>query len=220
MRIIRTLALLLPIIGIGALCIYAAREYRTFVSSEMHPILLPTYKAPNSGPAFPVRLIIPSLAINAPILPVGVDAHGLMEVPTAPGDIAWYQPGATPGQDGNAVLAGHYDWTDGPAVLYRLAELETGDTIIVVDEKRQAWHFTVTVRNAYPADAFPTDAVFGPASSANINLITCDGVFDTARNAYTDRIVVSATLQTVRPEHTDKSTASDSSANAASAQRF
>ena len=47
---------------------------------------------------------------------------------------------------------------------------------------------------SYPKASFPTAAVFGPASSAALRLVTCAGDFDRARGSYRDNLVVFARL--------------------------
>src|SRR5512135_1781672 len=62
----------------------------------------------------PARLRIPALQIDAAVLPVGQTASGTMDAPTSKAlhspywtSVFWYDQGAVPGQDGNAVIAGH-----------------------------------------------------------------------------------------------------------------
>ena len=188
----------------SVLILYVANEFREFLSNTYSPIIVSAYRKPYSDPGSPIRLAIPSLNINAPIIPVGIDANGLMEVPKVPEEIAWYEPGNTPGNNGNAVLAGHYDSSDGPAVFYRLGELQSGDAIIVTDAKNQTWQFIVADTASYPADNFPTEKVFADSSHPQLNLVTCDGVFDPNTNSYPNRIVIYATMENVRLVGTDK----------------
>ena len=70
-------------------------------------------------------LRIPSLGIDAPVLPVGVDAHGEMEVPAAT-DVGWYRFGPAPGAEGSAVLAAHVDYDGRRGVFFELRRLEPG----------------------------------------------------------------------------------------------
>src|SRR5437867_4047579 len=93
-------------------------------------------------PPPPVRLAIPRLYIDAPIVTMGLDAERYPQVPERPDQVAWYNFTAAPGQHSNAVLAGHVDWqtsTRQPiaGVFYRLRELEIGDTVTVTLEDGQ-----------------------------------------------------------------------------------
>lgn len=144
----------------------------------------------------PVSLAIPKLAVNTTVEYVGNDKDGNMDVPKNDDNVAWYQPGFRPGLAGNAVLAGHYDRKDGgPAVLYELNKLETGDEIIVTDEEGKKLTFLVTDKQKYPTNSFPVKDVFGPSNEKYLNLITCTGVWDPNKKIYGDRLVVRSELQ-------------------------
>src|SRR5205807_8229744 len=79
--------------------------------------------SPSPAPGIPVRLLIPSLGINSPTVPVGLMSDGSVGTPcdpakpSAPCDTnatAWYQGSARPGQLGDAVIDGHVDWYGPP----------------------------------------------------------------------------------------------------------
>lgn len=205
----RVLITTLSVLGVGWLCVYTVAEYNRFLATDTPLILVEPYHAPKLPPEKPLRISIPKIDINTPIIPLGLDAQGLMKVPKTAGEVAWYEPGTIPGKNGNAVLAGHYDWIDGPAVFYRIGELEMGDTIIITDERSQSWRFTVTEKNSYPAHEFPVETVFQESAKPILNLITCDGIFDTNRNSYSNRIVVSAIRTDIYSKSSDKSSLSE-----------
>lgn len=78
----------------------------------------------------PVEIEIPSIDVDASI--IGLDIRGSApEVPSSFGDVGWYEQTRKPGEIGPAVLAGHIDSQSGPAVFFRLDELETGDRVLV-----------------------------------------------------------------------------------------
>ena len=58
----------------------------------------------------PVRIRIPALRVNAPIIPAAVDASGALQVPANVFQAAWFQAGNAPGQPGTAILAAHVDF--------------------------------------------------------------------------------------------------------------
>jgi LPXTG-site transpeptidase (sortase) family protein len=103
----------------------------------------------------------------------------------------WYADGTPPGDTGPAVIAGHVDSRTGPAVFYRLRELERGDRIEVVRGGRTLT-FTVTSTAWYPKDEFPTGEVYAPTPDRQLRLITCGGVFDHTLRSYKDNLVVYA----------------------------
>jgi sortase (surface protein transpeptidase) len=71
------------------------------------------------------RSVIPRIGIDTPVAVKGLD-------PNAPGDVAWYDFTARPGQDGNAAFSGHADYHDyGPAVFARPRDVADGGRPVV-----------------------------------------------------------------------------------------
>lgn len=143
------------------------------------------------APAIPQSLRISKINVETVIEHVGMDAQGRMDVPKDADNVAWYSLRYKPGENGNAVLAGHYDKVSGePAVFWSVGSLAPGDTIVVEDEDGKEYTFSVTKVNRYPYDNFPIEEVFGPSSKPMLNLITCQGSWDDATQNYSHRVVV------------------------------
>lgn len=141
--------------------------------------------------ASPVKLIIPSISVDAEIERVGKTSAGKMAVPTNFTDVGWYKHGAFPGTVGNAVIAGHLDNGKGtPAVMNDLSELKIGDNVYVTNKDGQKLNFQVTGMSLYDYNDAPLDMIFGSSTKAHLNLITCDGVWDQSKKNYDKRLVV------------------------------
>jgi sortase A len=139
----------------------------------------------------PVRLRIDAIDLDAPIIPVGINEKGEMDVPDSAQVAGWYEKGPLPGQDGSAVIAGHLDTWIGTAGLFnRLHELKTGDVIEVTDAAGNVTLFEVLRTRAYPLSQAPEEIVFSDAAVPQLNLITCAG--SRTWDGYTDRLVVYA----------------------------
>lgn len=166
-----------------------------------------TSPAPNSASAVtapsppPTRVIIPSLQVDAAVEPVATDAQGRMATPSQPNDVAWFKPGAAPGDAGNAVFAGHLDWTSGPAVFWHLGDLKPGAEVQVARADGSRLRFVVDGVKQYAFDADPSD-VFTRSGSPGIALVTCTGAWDRARQTYLQRLSVHASLLQSRPSST------------------
>jgi hypothetical protein len=145
-------------------------------------------------PSPPVRLEIPAIGVSSPLVRLGLNPDGTMEVPGEYGLAGWFTGGPQPGQLGPAVIAGHVDSRTGPAVFYRLRELRPGDQIRVVRADRRVLRFRVEALNSYPKQALPGDQVYGTTTVPSLRLITCAGTFDRARQSYRDNLVVWASL--------------------------
>ena len=107
----------------------------------------------------------------------------------------FYTPGPTPGQFGPAVIAGHVDSHQGPAVFYRLGALRAGATDQRRPQGRQHRHVRRGQGGVLPQGEFPTTEVYGNTTSrAELRLITCGGSFDDRSGHYVDNVVAFAHL--------------------------
>ena len=143
-------------------------------------------------PAFPVRLVVPAVGVDAVLTGAGLDPAGALVPPADPAVAGWYTGGPVPGETGPAVIAGHVDWAGAPAVFAGLADLGPGAEVLVERADGSTERFTVTRVTRYPKDAFPAAAVYGPTPDAQLRLITCGGTFDRAARSYRDNVVVDA----------------------------
>jgi sortase (surface protein transpeptidase) len=143
------------------------------------------------GTGAPVRLMISSIGVDAPIERVALTPAGSMDVPKHPLDVGWYMLGPRPGEIGSATLAGHVDWFGGAtAVFANLHKVKPGDTITVQDDRGETVSFVVREIREYAAAAAATDVFISSDGQAHLNLITCFGQWDTQARQYSHRLVV------------------------------
>lgn len=158
----------------------------------------------------PERLTIPSIHLDVTIIGVGVTSAGAMDAPRCNtnsdpicNEVYWFKGGYLPGELGNAVIAGHVNRPDlSPAPFWNLHFVKKGDTIVVQPLEGTALTFVVTnvtwiSAYAHGADNPTLDAVFGPASTRNLNLMTCIGDWD--GHTFDHRLLVQAQLQGPAP---------------------
>jgi LPXTG-site transpeptidase (sortase) family protein len=141
----------------------------------------------------PVRLVIPSIHLNATIEARGLDANRNLDTAQDFEHAAWYDRGPAPGQPGNALINGHVNWWTGDAVFTRLKQLRVGDRVQVVRADGTSVYFTVNGRQTVPADA-RVASLFAPSPVASLTLITCAGVWNPLTMSDTQRLLVSAHL--------------------------
>ncbi|MDQ4070422.1 MAG: class F sortase [Actinomycetota bacterium] len=143
----------------------------------------------------PVAVRIPAIGVVAPLVPLGLNSDGTLAVPPYE-KAGWYAHGRRPGERGPAVIAGHVDSTTGPAVFYRLRELQPGDEVRVEYAGGLTVDFVVRSAGRFPKSAFPTAEVYGPTPFPELRLITCTGMFDRRERSYRDNLVVWADAAT------------------------
>ncbi|MFE7511295.1 class F sortase [Streptomyces sp. NPDC057540] len=165
------------------------------------PAALPAAHAPLTR-SRPVKVAIPALFVEAPLIPLRLDSRGRLGAPPLdqPMSAGWHQAGPSPGERGTAVLVGHRDTLTGPAVFLSLKALRRGDTVKVTRADRTAAVFTVDDVTTYAKDTFPDRKVYGPTGRAELRLITCGGRFD-KKDGYDANVVAFAHLTAL---HTPK----------------
>jgi LPXTG-site transpeptidase (sortase) family protein len=140
-----------------------------------------------------VRLVIPSIDVDAAVVVLGVDNDGAMESPGSPVEVAWYDFSAQPGTPGNAVFAGHVDYHDyGAAVFWYLRDLTAGDEVAVQLADGTEYRYAVVSSQSYPFAEAPVQEIVGRTEDEVVTLITCGGTFDYGSREYDQRLVVRA----------------------------
>lgn len=153
----------------------------------------PSAKDATDAPDAPTQVTIPSLEISSPLMRLGLNADGTVEVPPAEKGMTagWYTGGAVPGRPGPAVLIGHNDTRFGRAVFHDLKDIRKGAEVVVRDGAGTPLRFTVTSKETVSKKAFPTERVYGATKDSTLRLVTCDGAFD-AEGHPVDNLIVYA----------------------------
>lgn len=146
------------------------------------------------GKSEPVRLRIPKIGVDANVIELGIQASGEIEVPKDYAETGWYKYGATPGEVGPTVIAGHLDSPTGPAVFVQLEKLQAGDRVEFTRKDGSSVAYTVSSTERYAQSQFPTEKVYGNTAQPEVRLITCDGIFDKGESRYSHNLVVSGTV--------------------------
>jgi sortase (surface protein transpeptidase) len=142
----------------------------------------------------PIRVIIPAIGVSAPVIPLGLNTDGTLQVPETFSEAGWFKPGPEPGEVGSAVVVGHVDSRSGPGVFYRLPALRRGDHIKIVLADRRALRFVVTSSRQVLKQHFPVHLVYRRTHRRTLRLVTCGGQFDPATGHYLSNTVVFAWL--------------------------
>lgn len=143
----------------------------------------------------PVAIRIEAAEVDAPIEPRGI-VNGVMQDPSGPFVVAWYQETGRLGELTNQVYSGHLDyWDVGEAVFFRVWELDEGDTIELLGKDDQIYEYEVEWLRNYTIDELTPEAIqeiIGPTDVESVTLITCGGPFDYEQGEYEQRTVIRA----------------------------
>ncbi|MEU9284518.1 class F sortase [Streptomyces sp. NPDC048275] len=152
------------------------------------------------GRSVPIRLRIPAIEVDTPVIRLGLASDGSVQVPpvTAHDRAGWYRHSPTPGQVGPSVILGHVTvGAYGDGVFHDLGRLRRGDRIVARLENGTATVFAVSsVRTVAKAD-FPADEVYGDVDRPELRLITCGGA--RTDDGYADNVIVFAALDSTPP---------------------
>lgn len=166
------------------------------VQSDVPPLstnITTFYEQEQSRFGLPTRLKIPSINVNAPVEYVGLTQDGAMDVPQERANVAWFNLGQRPGENGSAVIAGHYGWENmEESVFDDLHKLRKGDKLYIEDEKGEVITFVVRESRRYDPDADASEVFGSSDGKAHLNLVTCEGVWDKVSKTYSKRLVVFA----------------------------
>ncbi len=150
------------------------------------------FPSAEDGPR-PSTLTIDSLGISdAPVIDVGVETSGAMEVPPAD-QVGWYRYSPRPGEAGSSILAAHIAFDGENGVFVQLADVELGAVVEVTDDEGLTRSYRVESVDRYAKEALPEDVVFARSGPECPVLVTCGGRFDPELRSYDDNVIVVAT---------------------------
>lgn len=142
-------------------------------------------------PGLPIRIKIPAIKVDASIERVGLTLQGTVGIPQNIINAAWFELGPRPGENGSAIIDGHFGWKNGiPGVFDKLHTLRTGDKVYIEDNRGATITFLVREQREYGLHDEAADVFITSDNQAHLNLITCQGVWNKTKQSYSDRLVV------------------------------
>lgn len=142
----------------------------------------------------PVRLKIPKIQVDASFEYLGVGANGAMDAPKVPENAGWFDLGPRPGNEGSAVVVGHYGaWRSGAQSVFNdLNTLQAGDLIFIIDDLGDEITFVVRSSQVFDPQANASAVFTSDDGNAHLNIITCEGIWNDALQSYSGRLVIFA----------------------------
>ncbi|NDK19894.1 class F sortase [Candidatus Gracilibacteria bacterium] len=143
-------------------------------------------------PGLPVRLKIPKISINTIIEQVGLTQEGAMDIPKGLNNVGWFDLGPRPGENGSAVIDGHYGvWKNGKGTIFNnLYKLRVGDKLFIEDENGKVITFVVRKTQIYKQDSNASEVFISNDGKAHLNLVTCQGIWNKKTKSYPNRLVI------------------------------
>lgn len=151
---------------------------------------LPKARRVEPEPGAPLRLEVPALSIDAPIVPIAAPG-GVLTPPADPQTLGWWADGAQPGARlGSALVTGHTVSTGGGA-MDDLEQLQSGDRVWMgTDRSRIGYDVRTVVVLGKGELAERAPDLFDQSVRGRLVLITCE---DWNGVEYLSNVVVTAT---------------------------
>ena len=140
----------------------------------------------------PVRLKISGIGVDVTVESLGLTSAGAMDTPKGPDEVGWFKLGTRPGENGSAVIAGHYGtWKNGKGSVFdNLHKLSKGDKLSIEDASGASISFVVRESRSYDPGADASEIFSSSDGQAHLNLITCEGAWNKDAKSYPQRLVV------------------------------
>jgi LPXTG-site transpeptidase (sortase) family protein len=150
--------------------------------------LPPTPVPPPPPPGLPVRLAIPSIRVDAPVVELDrkPGPSGALQWETVPFVAGYYPITGLVGAPANVVLSGHVHSQDQGNVFRDLYRLQPGDPLVVGTALGQ---FTYRVADLRLVKPWEVDAL-APSAEPRLTLVTCAGAFDFRTRTFSERLLV------------------------------
>jgi hypothetical protein len=177
-------------------------------SEEPPPSTQPPEPEPSSGPepestpepepppeparvltAHPVRMQIPALLLDYEIEMTISDRAGNMQILPVRDKISWFDLGAIPGNEGNAIFGGHNIWRGERSQLFDLDKLMVGDEMIIDYDDGTSLTFMLESVFVYPLISAPAHLIMDVHTEPRVTLITCKPPFNPSTGTSDFRIV-------------------------------
>jgi hypothetical protein len=139
----------------------------------------------------PVELWIGDITLWAPVVPVGFQPDGELQIPDET-HVGWYRYGSSPGAAGSTVLAAHVSWNHTIGPFFKLGQLEPGALVKVKLADGTIRRYQVVERAQYGKHELPLDRIWTREGAETLVLMTCGGDFNRQIRHYTDNIVIYA----------------------------
>jgi LPXTG-site transpeptidase (sortase) family protein len=149
--------------------------------------------------AIPLRLVVDSIGVDAPVIKMGLDEDGIPHVPLNGQDVAWYDFSSKPGGGSNAVLAAHINWERAAGAFAHLDDAKPGDAIRLISEDGREYTYEVTATFYVDPEDPDSLEVMAPTPTETVTLITCGGTWlpnpsEPFGGSYTTRTIVQGKL--------------------------
>jgi hypothetical protein len=161
-------------------------------SGSSAPRSTPASPAPTSAPSgfVPERLVVPSLEIDAPLVPETVDGDGALGLPEDPARLAWWRGVRAGVGAGSVLVAGHLDMSGyGWGPLARLVDLRPGDRAVLTGAGGVDATYVLRGVTTVHKRSLREAGFFGADGPERLVLVTCGGEYDPDLRSWDSNVI-------------------------------
>jgi len=143
------------------------------------------------APLEPASIAVPSLGVDMPIVPMGLNPQGGLALPDTSLEAVWYRHGSVPGEPGDAALiAAHVDnRKTGLGPFAKLLSVESGARVSITMSDATTVDFAVVRRERVSKQDVNFEQIMEDGAGMLV-LVTCGGRFDATTGHYEDNVIV------------------------------
>jgi LPXTG-site transpeptidase (sortase) family protein len=182
-----------PAVAVSSLAREKTKPARQVTAREVPVVKAKLTAASDERRTRPIRVRVDGVDIDLPVVPVGVNPDGSMEMATSVREVGWYRFGARPvDRTGTTVLAGHVDTKrEGLGPLARLRSVDRGSRVVITSADGRTRAYRVVDVRRIAKTRVPLAEVFRRDGQERVVLITCGGRYD-RDTGYRDNVLVTA----------------------------
>lgn len=170
--------------------LFKQREAARIIFPPISGIIVP-HESEKIIYGLPINLNISEINVDTAVENVGITESGAMDMPKSIDTVGWYFLGSRPGENGSAVIAGHYGKKNGRnSIFNNISKLNIGDKIFIEDDRGQLITFVIREIKILDPKADTSDVFISNDGKAHLNLITCEGTWNKITKSYSGRLVV------------------------------
>ena len=157
------------------------------LSPSATPIVTPS-PTPYVKP-IPIKITFVDQKQSCEVFPSGENEEGRMDIVNRTDAASWLELAAAPGEEGNAIIAGHRSLKGVAGTFQALWDMEVGDAVVIdFADGRQQWFYVGTI-DRYPFEEVPFE-VMAYGGPSRLTLITCVGDWNSTAGTSSERFVV------------------------------
>jgi hypothetical protein len=164
------------------------------INASEAPVSVSDLASHSASPDEPRIIRIPSIDVEARVVPVKTNEASQIKMPENIYDLGWYDGSRVPGEVGAVLVNGHVSGPTERGTLHYLRALKEGETIELERGDGQVFAYKVVKKRTIPYGQVQGADIFNPATVGvrGLNIVAYDARFNVTANRFQHRLIVYA----------------------------